>query len=212
MKEIGLEGISWISFIDGSREWYCGRSFGSGDLYEAQELAESGRLPSGDALKLVHWPDGTVYTPLEKHQGVCCGNAVYHDNRIFILSVDFNERQIRIHAFDCGTKQLSTAAEIPLDTVEDCYNLRLITAPATLCRSGKDSRVEILWPEQASFMTDSHESLFLREGNMLYLSCWYEDPDYREDTIVRDLYDGRVIEHIAGDIRIMPDGALWHIY
>ena len=212
MKDVRLDGISWLSFIDGSGEWYCGRSFGSGDLYEAQELAESGRMPSGDELKLVHWPDGAVYTPFERREGVCFGNVVCCDHRIYILSVCFVERKIRIHTFDCGTKEVCAAAEILLDAVEDCYNLRLIAAPATLCRSGKDSRVDILWPEQSSFRTDSHESLFLRESGRLYLSCWYEDPDYREDIIARDLHDGRIIEQILGDIRIMPDGALWHIY
>lgn len=211
MKEINLEGISWLTFIDGSKDWYCGRTLPAGDLYEAEELAAENRLLSGDVLKLVHWPDGTVYTPLNRQTGVCFGNAVYQDGEIYLLSVDFPGRIIRIHAFDCSVNIVRTAAEIPLDSIEDCYNLCLLASPVTLCRSGKDNRVDIIWPERSSFTVESHESLFLREGDRLYFNRWLEDPDYREETIVRNVRTGEIMEQLPGDIQVMPDGTLWHI-
>ncbi|MBQ1382801.1 MAG: hypothetical protein IIY73_02695, partial [Solobacterium sp.] len=135
----------------------------------------------------------------------------YQDGEIYLLSVDFAGRVIRIHAFDCSVNTVRTAAEIPLDSIEDCYNLCLLASPVTLCRSGKGNRVDIIWPERSSFTVDGHESLFLREGDRLYFNRWLEDPEYREETIVRDVRTGEIMEQLPGDVRVMPDGTLWHI-
>jgi len=40
---------------------------------------------------------------------------------------------------------------------------------------------------------------------------WYEDPDYREETVVRSVQDGTVLDRYPGDIRIMPNGEKWRI-
>ena len=54
-----------------------------------------------------------------------------------------------------------------------------------------------------------HETLSFRDGNKLYCTVWYEDPDYREETVVRSLNDGTVLDRFPGDIRIMPNGEKW---
>lgn len=38
---------------------------------------------------------------------------------------------------------------------------------------------------------------------------WYEDPDYREETVVRSLQDGAILDRFPGDIRIMPNDEKW---
>ena len=38
------------------------------------------------------------------------------------------------------------------------------------------------------------ESLIFRDGNDLYFSKWYEDPEYRENVVVRDIYTGMIKE------------------
>ena len=62
---------------------------------------------------------------------------------------------------------------------------------------------------------DPHESFFLRENDRLYFSKWHEEGDgptyrYWEETVVRDL-EGTIIETLPGDVRLMPDGELWHL-
>ena len=42
-----------------------------------------------------------------------------------------------------------------------------------------------------------------------YTSVWYEDPDYREELLVRDYNTGEVLERIPGSLRSMPDGQNW---
>ena len=38
---------------------------------------------------------------------------------------------------------------------------------------------------------------------------WYEDPDYREEVLMRDYDTGEVLEQIPGSLRSMPDGQRW---
>ncbi|MCI8431549.1 MAG: hypothetical protein HFI16_15065, partial [Lachnospiraceae bacterium] len=42
MKKIEAQGITYIEPLDGSREWYWGADYASGDLYEAEELFRMG--------------------------------------------------------------------------------------------------------------------------------------------------------------------------
>ena len=60
-----------------------------------------------------------------------------------------------------------------------------------------------------------HESFFLRDGDKLYFSRWHEEgegEDYRywEETVVRNL-EGEITEILPGDVRIMPNGEMWHL-
>ena len=59
------------------------------------------------------------------------------------------------------------------------------------------------------------ESFFLRDGDRLFFNKWHEEGDgadyrYWEETVVRSL-DGRVLEVLPGDVRLMPNGELWHL-
>ena len=48
-----------------------------------------------------------------------------------------------------------------------------------------------------------------REGDKLYFSRWYEDPDYREEVVVRHFPHGEIRELIPGVLMEMPDGQKW---
>lgn len=66
---------------------------------------------------------------------------------------------------------------------DDSYNLILYTSPLSLTRQSNDGTFEIIWPEKVSFAIDDSETFNFREGDKLYFNIWYEDPDYREETI-----------------------------
>ena len=76
-------------------------------------------------------------------------------------------------------------------------------------RQAHDNQFQILWPERRDFAVEDHEYFEFLEGNRLYTSVWYEDPDYREELLVRDYDTGEVLERIPGSIRRMPDGQKW---
>ncbi len=59
-----------------------------------------------------------------------------------------------------------------------------------LTRSAHDNKFQILWPERRDFAIEDHEFFEFLEGNRLYTTVWYEDPDYREEVLVRDYETG----------------------
>ena len=216
MKTIETKGITFIEPVpEGTADWYYGISYEHGDLYEAEEVFRSGGKVRGNALCLIHYPDGEVFWPLPKSEGVYLERPVFLDGGIFLLSVDFAGGRILISRFDAESHEVGTCAELPLEAAKNCYNLRLHVAPLSLTRQGDEDVFEILWPERVSFELGTHESFFLRQGDRLFFNKWYEEgdgPDYRywEETVVRDL-EGRVVETIPGDVRVMPNGELWHL-
>lgn len=50
-----------------------------------------------------------------------------------------------------------------------------------------------------------------RDRDKLYFNIWYEDPDYREETLVRSVQDGTILESLSDDVRIMSNGERWLI-
>lgn len=113
---------------------------------------------------------------------------------------------------EASWKHLHKLAELPLSSIDNCYNLRLHVWPLTLSRQPNDGVFELVWPERRSIAVDERESFFYREGDRLYFNRWYEDPDYREETLIRSAATGEVLEQLPGDIQIMPGGELWHLY
>ena len=215
MKTILTGGITAIEPVpSGTAEWYFGRSGNPGDLYEAQEQYQQGHL-EGNSFCLIHYPDGTVYRPYIPKNAECMDTPVYFDGMIYFLIVNFAEQAIRIFRFDCHSHETAIHMELPLDAVKNCYNLKLHIRPLCLTRQGDDNRFEVIWPERISFAMDAHESFFLRDGEKLYFSRWQEEGDgadyrYWEETVVRNL-SGEQTEVLPGDIRMMPNGELWHL-
>ena len=211
MKEIRSRGNDYLEkVLYGDGTWYYSMDFPSGDLYEAEEIFSDGKIPSGTALFLISYPDGKVYEPLPKHEGVVIETPIWAEDAVCLLSVDFPNGLIMIHKFFPDTRQVSKIAELPLSEVKDCYNLKLHAEPLTLSRQGQDDVLDIVWPEKGSIKMGPHESFFLRKGEKLVFSSWEEDPDYRTETVIRDL-SGNELSRMDGDIYVMPNGEWWHL-
>ena len=205
MKTLDLQGITNMELVrDGTDEWYWSTYYIHGDLYEAEELFRMGHPVQSNRLYLIHYPDGTVYEPVPAAAGQYLGYPVYDNGAVALLAVNFPEGIIRILRFLPG--ELLEVAQIPLSAVTNCYNLLLHTDPLTLTRTPGDGTFEIVWPEQIRFPIEERETLNFRDGDKLYFTVWYEDPDYREETVVRSAQDGTVLDRYPGDIRIMPNG------
>ena len=210
MVTIDLHGITNMELVrGGTDEWYWSTDYIHGDLYEAEELFRMGHPVQSNRLYLIHYPDGTVYEPVPAVAGQYLGCPVYDNGAVALLTVNFPESIIRILRFQPG--ELSEVTQIPLSAVPNCYNLLLHTEPLTLTRTPGNVTFEIVWPEQIRFHIEERETLNFREGDKLYFTVWYEDPDYREETVVRSALDGSVLDRYLGDIRIMPNGVKWNI-
>ncbi len=210
MKRIETQGITYIEPLDGSRgAWYWGTDYASGDLYEAEELFRDGHPVNRNKLIFVHYPDGRAVQPIAAKQGQYFGRPIFYQGKITILLVDFPAGQIRILQYDDAPGQVSMLVEIPLSTVEDCYNLMLKTEPLMLTREGKDDKFQIIWPESVAFHTDGRGAFLFRSQENLYFSSWEENPEYWEETLVRNMRTGEIIERIPGALMFMPDGQRW---
>lgn len=212
MKAIDIHGMTNMELVrGGTDEWYWATDYIHGDLYEAEELFRQGHSVRSNRLYLIHYPDGTVYEPVKPTDGQYLGSPVYDGSSVVLLAVSFTEGVIRILRFLHQQEKVQEVTQLPLSAVKDCYNLLLHTSPLSLTRQPNDGTFEIIWPEQVRFAIDERETLNFRDGEKLYFNIWYEDPDYREETLVRSLPDGTILERLSGDIRIMPNREQWLI-
>ena len=209
MKRIITNGITNLEPLHGSSEWYWGADYASNDLYEAEELFRSGHAIDKNRLLLIHRQEGTIYEPVYTKPGQYLGRPVCHNGQIVLLMVDFPKEEIHILAFHEAEKTTEPMAVLPLSIVADCYNLMLEASPLMLTRSAHDNQFQIIWPERRDFAIEDHEFFEFLEGNRLYTSVWYEDPDYREELLVRDYDTGELLERIPGSFRRMPNGQRW---
>ena len=197
--------------IEGTIEWYsCKESKDSCfDLYDAEEIIKSGKNFDGVNCHLIHFPEGTVHSPFEARENLYIENPVWDNGKLFFLSVDFSKKTIEINRYIPDNKKIELIKELPLDIVKDCYNLMLKISPIMLCREANDGVCEIVWPENKKIEIGSTEGLLFRDGEDLYFSKWYEDPDYHEMVVVRDLNTGNIKDKFKGYIRRLPNGVYW---
>ena len=78
MKTVDTQGMTYIEPVpDGTSEWYYGISYEHGDLYEAEEVFRAGGKVKGNAVCLIHYPDGEVFWPVPKKTGTCSEKPVF---------------------------------------------------------------------------------------------------------------------------------------
>lgn len=209
VKKIDVHGISYLESLSGNYGWYWGSDYTHGDLYEAEELFKNNHSVKCNRLVFVHYPDGRVVEPIKGKEGQYFGRPVFFDGKLQILLVDFSKSLIQVIQYDDTTSQIILLASLSLTEVEDCYNLILLQSPLMLARQGNDGKFQIVWPEKFEFDICETESFFYRDDDKMYFSKWFEEPDYREEVIVRGYPTGEVLECISGALMEMPDGQKW---
>ena len=208
-KHIKTNGIGWLRDFEGTDAWYWGTDYTDGDLYEAEELFLDGHRINKNRLIFVSYPEGNVYEPVKARKGQYFGNAAFYEDSIFFLLADFNERELLIYKYVPGALEASVYERLSLDRVKNCYNLMLEISPLTLTRQGDEGRFQVVWPDKGDFEIEPSESFDMRDGDRLIFSKWFEDPDYREEIVVRKYPSGQVIKQFKGSLKHMPDGQKW---
>lgn len=197
--------------IEGTSEWYSCKEPRDifCDIYDAEEMIKSGEKFPGMNCHLIHFPDGFVHSPFELRENLYIDSPVWDNGKLFFLSVDFDERLIYISCYFPEEKRLETIKVLPLDIVEDCYNLILQSSPPMLYRDGKDGVFEVVWPENKKIDIGKTESLLFRNGEDLYFCEWQDEPEYHENVIVRNVNTGKVREKFKGYLQRLPNGVYW---
>ena len=208
IQKIATGGIAYLAPLTGSGGWYWGTDHTAGDLYEAEELYRDGHRIRQNRLIFVHYPEGRAVEPVKAREGQYFGVPAWDGGRLVILLADFPAGEIRLLSWDDASLTLSPILTLPRGEVEDCYNLMPHVSPLMLTRQTGEC-FQILWPEKADFPIHSAESFCCREGDKLWFSRWYEDPDYREEAVVRRMPDGEIIDRFPGSLLELPDGRQW---
>ena len=208
IPRIPTGGIANLTPLTGSREWYWGTDYTCGDLYEAEELYRDGHRIRKNRLIFVHYPDGRVAEPVQARDGQYFGRPAFDGGDPVLLLADFPAGEIRLLRYEDGSGAVTSVMTLPRSALEDCYNLMPHTSPLCLSRQTAE-RFQLLWPDKADFCIHPAESFCFRDGDRLYFSRWYEDPDYREEVVVRRMPDGEIIGQYRGSLNELPDGQQW---
>ena len=209
MIKIATHGITYIEPLDGSCEWYWGSDYTHGDLYEAEEAYHGHRPVNCNRLVFVHYPDGRAVEPMKGKMGQYFGRPISYCGKVQILLADFPKSTLRIFQYDDIADQVAETVVLPLTEMENCYNLMLKQSPLMLVRQANDEKFQIIWPETVEFDIGETETFVERKGDQLYFCRWYEDPDYREEVVVRKYPAGEIAEVIPGSWTAMPNGQVW---
>lgn len=209
LKLINTQGITYLEKLEGTTQWYWGTDYIHGDLYEAEELFNNSHKIKSNTLLFVSYPDGKVIEPIKAQDGQYFGRPIYNNNKIIILLVDFNKQLIKLEQYNEITSEIVNIVSIPLSEVKNCYNLMIKISPLMLTREGDENIFEIIYPNKMQFQIGYNESFCFRKDDHLYFSAWFEDEEYREEVVIRDINTGDIIEKKAGAITVMPDGQVW---
>lgn len=210
MKTINTNGLIDLCRFDKCNEWYWSTDYACGDLYEAEEIYRNGNEVKPPRLIYIHYPDGRVVEPFVMQANQYCSRPTYYEGKIYFLIVDFTEGMIRLYQYDPAQDELSTMAELPLSEVEDCYNLEVDYAPVMITRSS-ECHFQIVWPYRLDIEIGDTESFLYASSEALFFSKWYEDPEYREEYVVRDIHSGEILRSDFGSVWTMPDGQIWNL-
>lgn len=210
MKTIQANGITNINELKNSGGWYWGTDYTDGDLYEAEELFRAEHEICCNRLIFLHFPNGRIAEPIKAAVGQYFGRPVFYQEQVYLLMVDFPAEKILILRWRPDADIVDHVIEIPLSFAIDCYNLSLHAGrELILVRQGGSEPFQIIWPEKAQFSIGERESFVFRDGGRLYFSRWEEDPEYREEVVIRQFPTGEILEVLPGVLQEFPDGQYW---
>ena len=210
MKTIQANGITNINELKNSGGWYWGTDYTSGDLYEAEELFQSEHEICCNRLMFLHFPDGRIAEPFKAAAGQYFGKPVFYQEQVYLLMVDFPAEKILILRWRPDADIVDHVIEIPLSSAIDCYNLSLHAGrELILLRQGGSEPFQIIWPEKAQFPIGERENFVFRDEDRLYFSRWEEDPEYREEVVIRQFPTGEILEVHPGVLQEFPAGEYW---
>lgn len=209
IKKVNISKNMDFDSIQGTKEWYLARNQ-SYDTYGALEYIKNGEDYYGDEIFLIHYPDGKTYKPFEKEKNTCITNPIINNEIFYFLKMDLIKKISYIYEYNPIKEDLNLMNEINIGKENECYNLSLKGMPLTVFQDGEEC-FQILWPENKKINIESNEIFLFREHDNLYFERWYDDISQKEDTIIRDIKTGEVINNIKGKLIIMPNNDIWQI-
>lgn len=197
--------------VEGTASWYYAQW---SPCLEAYEVPDFKNNYPGTRLCFIEYPSGKVFEPLKPQKNVFLERPVYdtQDHSLGIIRYDFNTETLQLISFKPEHSSMQVLVEMPFSKVGDMVNVRLETSPFVLTKHDVHNNiVDFLWPLEMHLQLEENESLSFQDNGKLYTSKWIEDPDYREEILIRDAKTGEILERSPGYFKRMPDGSIWQM-
>lgn len=211
IKRLKIYGVNRIEILENTNEWYWGSDYTNGDLYEAMELFNGHNEIKCNRLIFVHYPEGRIVEPILPKYGQYFGKPIFFDGEIHILLVDFKKSLIHIFKYNDKISKVTLLDSVILTKTEHCYNMNLHQSPLMLTTHKIGDHFNVLWPEKLEFKIGSNESFCVRDDYKMYFSRWSENPDYKEEIVIRKYSTGEILDCFYGYLQEMPNGHIWII-
>lgn len=199
----------YLEKIDCIDNWY----FGQNNIYlDAYEVPEYNGTYPGNRLCFFESPSGHIFEPVKEVHNVYIDKPIYdREKKSFgFLRFDFNKNFLKVIIFNPLNYEVNKLISLPMAEIGELINVRLLTSPLTLIRDNVNyNSVDFIWPNKVHLVLEDNEGLTFHDNGKLYSSKWIEDPDYREEIIIRDAETGKIIDRIPGYLTQMPDGSIW---
>jgi len=204
----GFEDL-YLEKVEETNSWYYAQWTPCSEAYEVPDFKNN--YP-GTRLYFIKYPSGEVFEPVKQEKNVFLERPVYGQNEdsFGMIRYDFNNEVIQALLVKPECESVKVLTEVPFSKGGDMVNVRLITSPFALVKHDvHGDAVDFLWPEEMHLQLEENENLQFQEDGKLYTSKWIEEPDYREEIIIRSKENGSILERSPGYFRRMPDGSLW---
>lgn len=208
IKELkGYENMYPEKFENTSEWFYCRAPW----EIDADELLYSDKDYEGNRLYLIHI-SGKIFEPIRQKKNVFLSSPVYNrdDNAFVIIRYDFVKKTIQIVKYEINSDNCSVIGEVPLSKGGDLINIKILQNSYILVKyENTEDTANIIYPDEKCIHLEENEGLISLSGNMLVSSKWIEDPDYREEIIIRDYETTEITERKDGYAAVMPNGEIW---
>ncbi len=194
--------------IVGTDQWFYGQCTPCSEAYEVSGF--NGNYP-GTRLYLFNI-NGNIFEPVKQEKNVFLEKPAYNIDResFGIVRNDFNKAIIQVIEYRIRSQETIVLTELLMSKAGDMINVRIITDPYMLVKHDiHNDAIDFLWPIERRYQFEENESLDFMYEDKLFTSKWIEDPDYREEVIIREKSTGEVIERKPGYMVTMPDGSRW---
>lgn len=196
--------------IDGTAEWFYCKEPSFLDVEDLLKTSDN-FIFEGNQLFLMNI-SGRIFEPIQQKHNVFLSQPIYNidDNALAIIKYDFSKGSIQIVKYDIQTDYCSVVGEVSLSKGGDLINVRILQNSYVLVKHEPIKDItSILYPFEKKIQLEENEGLFLINDNKLISRKWIEDPDYREEIIVRDFNTTEITERKNGYASIMPNGEIW---
>lgn len=196
----------YAEHIDGTDKWfYCQipNSVYPDDLLDTNYEFEGTRL-------ILLNIQGEMYEPIKKEKNVCLSEPFYNidEDKFLVIRTDFNKQTIELIKFSTNQNDAEVIFDMLLENGGDLINLKVIRNSNILGKY-EGENFKMFYPKNMLVSLEENESIYAVNNDKFICSKWIEDPEYREEIIIRNIFDGEITDRKPGYSEIMPNGELW---